>query len=286
MGSNDVTYNIIPSVIKGAIQSGLYSANESVTNIDASCKTANCTFEPYLSLAVCSSLANVTSHLRLHEAPGDGTGTTSDIRYYISTNQYIDQTLGGYFNVTSATPSASSTLDSRSVGSPLIFSDSIAFRNLTSPILDAFLLVKTGIEDGQFAAIEFVFEWCVQNFTTIVADGSTTTVRHNAFRTMMSSGNSDPSIKPFSGESPVYRVDASTHYSLQRYLRALLNGWVVQGGDNLWRTTSAPAQILFEPFNIFQGADPSEETSAHQAAEGIASLQVILDNISISMTNQ
>ncbi|KAK4890576.1 hypothetical protein LTR27_010738 [Elasticomyces elasticus] len=290
-GFNDDTFSSISTGMKGAIQIGLYSGNETIPDIAPACDGGNCTFEPYFSLAVCTSFADVSSHLvyRNMTPTDDPSIAEEDYRLYVSPNRYIQ--LAGFtaMNVTSAGSMITST---HSSDLPFGFSESVAFKGVDTPLADVFVFVMNGTENqhATYTAIEFVLEWCVQNFTTTVTNGSAVTQRHNAFRNFtQSSSGSLPSLDPFGGNdyTTKYGIDPTTHSSLQSYLRTLFNGTVSEGYDLYWYTTSDAAQTLFEPFNVLQAHLASEVFEMSNGIKGTNQTrsELIANNIATSITN-
>jgi hypothetical protein len=200
--------------MKGAIQTGLFSANETVLDISPICPTGNCTFPPYLSLAVCTSFANITPSLY-------SMNTSSSVQHYISNTSYL--TPNGLFNISSA-----ALLDSSPTG--LNFSTSIAFQNVSLPLADIAVLYLSNYDTKggkMYAAAEFVLEWCVQNFTTTVVDGKATTQRLNSFRNFTNPTN--PNLVLFGSKGEEFSVFLPTHHATSRYLSQNFNGWMAKG---------------------------------------------------------
>lgn len=220
--------------MKGVIQTGLYSANESVPDIAPVCSSLNCTFPSYSSLAVCSSFANVSSHLFSQNVSTDD--PDYPLRYALSDTSYVIAGLG-FFNASSA----SSTNDSISTGDSqaqlLSFNNSIAFKNVSLPLADVLVIYAKDIEgqytlpDGTieaghlaYGAVEFILEWCVQEFTTEVANGIATTLRHGA-----TSNFTNPPYPTAQVGSITYSIDPDTHASTSRFLDRILQGSVEEG---------------------------------------------------------
>ena len=60
---NGYTFHTVPAPIKGQILQALSGSAGDFGDVKASCSTANCTFEPYSSIGLCSSLEDCTSKI-------------------------------------------------------------------------------------------------------------------------------------------------------------------------------------------------------------------------------
>lgn len=134
----------------------------------------------------------------------------------------------------------------------------------------------------------FMLDWCKQDFTTSVTNGSSSTEEHDSV-----SGFSQPDPKiigkyltarPNDGINRIYTVGSTTHHILQNYFRVLIHGRVNTTNINTLSLADDAIQALFQPFNIFgeklDGVDPVPGRSIGQAG-----LQRILDNVATGMTN-
>jgi hypothetical protein len=190
-GSRDATS--ITTDLKGFIQRGLYSDITTLPDLEPSCASGNCSFPSYSSVAVCTTFANVSSHLKFskfYHPEVDPDRFTA--RYNLTDNSYLeeDNDAQAYFNISSAV-STNPKYDSQN--QRLYFTESIAFRNVTAPIADLFVIYKGGHEDdinfavpsttsktgrpvhGGIGAVEVLLEWCLQEFSTDVVNGSVNT---------------------------------------------------------------------------------------------------------------
>ena len=270
--------------MKGAIQTGLYGGARTIADIAPSCPGGNCTFKPYWSLAVCSSVADISSHLvqktfnNTHYPYYPPT-----LRYYASTHQFIDGSPVYVFNVTSA------GMNSTNRDGRLKFTDSVAFKDIDAPLADIIVLYLKGDSTAEgrnpHGAIEFVLEWCIQNFTTVVVDGVSTTQRHNSVRNF-TIGSDQYAYVPSSNQSAGYGVQPPTHVTLQQYLRSILRGEVGEAiGLNQWYSNSDPAQALFQPFDNFTGDLAGPQRLSPLAGTKQTGIERIVGNIATEMTN-
>lgn len=295
--------------MKGVILSGIYSGNETVEHIAPSCPSLNCTFPTYSSLAVCTSFANVSSHLVKQNI--SKSNFDYQIRYALSNTSYINAGLG-FFNASSA-----SSPDDIQIGisslNLLNFNNSIAFKDVTLPLADVFVIYGKDIEgqytrpDGvieaghlTYGAVEFIMEWCVQDFTTEVVNGSAVTTRHKATRNFR-----NPPFPTIDVNGVTYSISPDTHTSASRFLDRILRGSVQEGRldvlsqhfklllnsrpglDQYWYASSDIAQALFEPYNVWQAHPTDEVFTLSQGIKGTnqTGLELIINNIANGMTN-
>ncbi|KAL8698398.1 MAG: hypothetical protein Q9224_001869 [Gallowayella concinna] len=297
-----------PLPMKGAIQNGLFSQNSLIPDLTPKCSTGNCTWPSYRSLAICARSANVTSHLKMREVsvegPHPGQGEVTEQQWYLSQSHWIRSSaniLLGMRSVAPITSTSSYSTSSDSTGSnqdqseadSLDFSNSIAFKDSALPVADVFMIYANDRDfssSNPFSATEFILEWCVQNFTTNVVNGTFTTQRQESFRDF---SKPDPTERtalltatPNDGDGRTYTVDPGTHDSLQTYFLNLIQGNVtlinLPGASK--SASNDVSEALFQPFDIF-GQKNNEMDRVLGRGAGISSLQRILDNTATGMTN-
>ncbi|KAI2624404.1 hypothetical protein GGR54DRAFT_575637 [Hypoxylon sp. NC1633] len=284
----------IESGIKGAIQTGLYSANETIPDLTPSCMTGNCTFSSYWSLAVCSSFANVSSHLEKVVIPATREFDSDEYRYQLTNSSYIVSGFGR-FNSSSAAISGEAAPQG---AKPFNFTESIAFRNVDYPLADIFVIYPRGIE-GQidfnngtiqaghtvYGAVEVLLEWCAQEFTTEVQNGISKTVRHSERRNF--TGEYQPALYGPGPWEHLFDVEENTHAGIVTFLNRTLKGSVEQGLDQSFYASSDAAQALFEPYNLDQmhAADTIWSLSNGIRGTNQTGLELTVTNIATGMTN-
>lgn len=281
--------------MKAAIQSGLYSAFSDVLDLPAVCSSGNCTWPSYRSLAICARSANVTTQLKNREVPvGGGTAT----RWYTSDHNYIMDRGEQLFNVSSVGKIVSVPLgqgDPFSTGNEgnedaLDFGASVAFSNVSSPLANGILIYTISRETPSiFVATEFVLQWCIQNYTTSVTNGTSSTERHGSFLDLPkpATRNTYLQVKPNDGDNREYSIDPGTHWTLQNYFRGLLSGTANLTVGNVGGTPSISndaTQALFQPFNIF-GERVNGSDASPGRGEGQVGVDKILNNVATGMTN-
>lgn len=290
--------------MKGAIQNGLYSQLSDILDLEPACSTGNCTWPSYRSLAVCARSADVSSSLTPSSVrvPGDssrGTPSYKGVKWSLTPHNHVIASDALVINVSSGAKQDPilSTDSSRgsSTGDPirLDFSDSIAFKDSTAPIADVFIIYSTSRtidEDhpAEFSAVEFVLEWCVQNFTTTVVNGNSSTVRHDASSNLsMPDMLAFPQAEPDDGDNRRYLLEPFPHYTLQQYFQSLFQGSVnTTMGDSEARiiATNDATLALLNPFDRFGRRINGTDEVAGRGV-GLDGLQKILDNTATAMTN-
>ena len=195
------------------LQSALYSGNEIVEPVAPSCPSLNCTFSSYSSLAVCTSFTDVSSHLTL----------TGNRRFFSLSDKSFVEDGYNYFSATSTAPSNNIT-NGNPTSYPLKLSGSIVFKDATLPLADVLVIYPTGITNDKltYGAVELIMQWCAQELTTEVVNGSAVTIRHKATR------NSDPQSPGISVGGIYYSVPSNIHNSVSRFLDRLLQGRITR----------------------------------------------------------
>ena len=282
LGASDAA---ISSGMKGAILSGLYSETKLIKDATPFCPRSNCTFEPYMSLAVCSSIADISSHVAMRTVNTSSPGLPQ-LRYYASTHQYLSGDTFSFMNVSSAAWNFARTNASKGAIVWMRFPDSVAFKSVSDPIADVIAIYQTNETDENqrplYGAAEFVLEWCVKNFTTIVRDGVATTQSYNSYRNFnVHSSEFDNVSTTYQGQK--YSITPGTHYSLQRYLAHLFQGYISQATYG-WFASSDSVESLFQPFDYFTGDLSAPRPNNTLQRAGQPGLEHIVSNIATSMT--
>jgi hypothetical protein len=184
-------------------------------------------------------------------------------------------------NITSATGDFSGHI---TPGTPLNLSESIAFRDVEDPIADVFIIVMYNPKDWSLkvSAIEFVLEWCVQNFTTTVTNGVATTQRDNDHRNFR--GQNSPN-RP---DGLTYSYEAGSHNKLQRFVQGLFNGSVAESAmPKAWYATSDTIQLLYEPFRVLEATTTSNNFTLANGLQGTGQegIEHMINNIATGLTN-
>lgn len=288
-----------PLPMKGAIQTGLLAGLSVILDTSPACSSGNCTWPAYSSLAICASSADVTSSLQTKNVsvpsdyPGAPKGTT--VEWYLTNQNYIINNAITLLNLNSVAKK-NPIVDNLDNPISLDFSDSIAFKNVSLPVADVFIIYTSSVEDtlsnpANFSAVEFVLEWCVQDFTTNVTNGTASTQRFGSYTNFTTPNPQESSAfltaRPNGGGNPVYMIEAQTHYILQNYFRGLFQGeanLTTNDASSTLSVTNDATQALFQPFDIFGEKVNGVDLTAGRGG-GLPSLQLILNNIATGMTN-
>lgn len=205
--------------MKGTVQTGLYSSNTTILDVEPVCPGGNCTFEPYWSLAICTSFADVSDNLKSRKLPSNSSTYAYFKEYYLTEHHSISALPNALFNMTSvATRQSLQHNESQFEIEPLNFNHSIAFSNVQNAIGDFFVFYakpmhKAVFSEWDYGALEFVLEWCVQNFTTSVVNSIATTKRHDTIRDFSGNPRSDYIASPWHSDgTPIdYGFETTAH---------------------------------------------------------------------------
>ena len=266
------------------------------------CSSGNCTWPSYRSLAVCNRVANVTSSLKTTSATilDDKDDIVNTTKWSLTPHNFIYASAERLSRMNTTAKGEQIKAADRGTETPmsLDFADSIAFKDSPRPIADTIIIYTTTRSDPiAFAAVEFLLEWCVRDFTTKVEEGQASTKAGDKIFRDFSKPDPERSTAQIVARpdgigngKPVYEVDFDGHYSLQMYLAQLFDGSVdstsgtADGTEARLRADNEAMLALFQPFDVtgtlFDGKDEVEGRN-----DGIEGLQKILDNISTSMTN-
>lgn len=166
--------------MKAGVQNGLLPGSV-LAETQPLCATGNCTWPLYKSLAVCTRGQDVSTHLVYSDHVDEINGLKVNIsRWSLNDRTYIET---GYdvinrLNMSSAAKPNPFGGPSQ-ISNALDFSDTITFSDNPYPLADVFLIYLTFANGTEFrhSAIEFILEWCVQDFNTSVVSGIANTTR-------------------------------------------------------------------------------------------------------------
>jgi hypothetical protein len=224
------------------------------------------TIGPYKTLGVCASVADISDSLT-HKSAKNGTIYSLPGGHSVQQDNTDEVRL--YF-VSAQTPNED---ESGSVATPLNFSSSMAFQNVSAPIADVFIIYLDETVSGDIGnadhAIEFVLDWCVQTLESTVDAGKISTQRLEEDHSFAILDNSKDV------RSGGYSVYISTHCSLQRYLQQLLEGKA--SGSVTVTADSDIFQAFYTPIYV---------SKVRAGVAPIDGIKAILDNVAMSMTNE
>ncbi len=263
--------------MKAAILNGLYAGTTTIDHIQPTCPGGNCTYPDYRSLAICTRSADVSSHLKSEKAyeessPDNPLDKFNELKWCLSDSSCLIDDGSYLFTLGSAAKNRTKYDTSPD------FSQSIAFKDSSAPIANVFMIYSTtrtpSRQSKDFAALEFLLEWCVQSYTPIVTNRTATTERHDAISDFSDTGILDD-----------FTVASETLDLYQKYFRTLFQGWAArfEGNPQLYVKNDV-TQVLFQPVNIFGEKINGTDATSNQGG-GMDQLQKILDNIAVVMTN-
>jgi hypothetical protein len=273
--------------MKAAIQNGLLTLGSTLNDTPPFCASENCTFPLYRSLAVCTRWENVTSHLTFSTYENTSSNTTTG-RWSLTNNSYIETVGPGDLCVLNMSSAAKPQLviNNADVPNSLDFRDTIAFGDNRYPIADFFVLyINRSVPSitYNYNAVEFVLEWCVQEYNTSVVNSTVYTAKEDSTHNF-TGGHSELTGPIFNttlqfGDQLSYDTDNQTHFILSNYLRKILNGSVYQIESDFYKTSDA-AESLFQRINT-----DSENFVLLGEDKGLSAMITVLQNIATSMTN-
>ncbi|KAE9366582.1 hypothetical protein N431DRAFT_548413 [Stipitochalara longipes BDJ] len=293
-----------------ALLSGMWTApNVTILPVSPVCSTANCTFPVYNSLALCSSVANVTDYLTMKPATMEGVNMTLPNGVWFEAGV---ESLGVQTQTsTEFFPDSNSWV---SYPNP-INSTSLAFTNFSgiqaSVVLDFFVLYQKDLtapraasNDSElyaYRAIEILFYWCVNSYSTNVTAGNVTTEIVASSSNVVSPGdmslNSPSSIVlGAKNDTTEYKVDSITANVLTFYLLDNLGTGNFsmspllappQGAQYLYGFSSEGVEALsyaLLPTGL-AGGKITPATLAGEDATNFEAVQNLTNNLATSITN-
>ncbi len=276
-----------PLYMKAAVQNGLLTSGSVLNETLPFCATGNCTWPLYRSLAVCMRWQDVSTHLKHSEYHDEGNNMTVE-RWSLTDRSYIETAFDNICLLNmSSVAKPNPVIESSTTYNALDFSDTIAFSDNPYPLADVFMLHKnvSNSTENLYSAFEFVIEWCVQEFNTLVVNGTAFTTRQSSTNNFTGGDYltgpifNSTSIFGFASARPNYDIANDTHYILSNYLRKTLNGSVYLESADLYKTSDA-AEAFFQRFNSDSGNENVLGEAVNQAG-----LTQVLQNIATSMTN-
>lgn len=179
----------IDPIAKLALLDGMYtSSNTTIPPVAPVCPTANCTFPLYNSLSICPHVANVTSLLEMTPE-----NAAQDPAWWLKDNHtFVNLSLpngawmpaGTTWSLKSFTPSKPDYYPGRTASFSLEFNDLPFIENTT--IVDFFVIYQiyfghysdnylATFTGATYRAVEILFHWCVNTYSTTVTNGKATT---------------------------------------------------------------------------------------------------------------
>lgn len=265
--------------MKAAILRGLYAGTTTIDHIRPTCPGGNCTYPHYRSLAICARSEDVSSQLNHKKAYADDSPEITPenfnvLQWSLTDSNYLIDDGMNRFNLSSAAKKNPTKYYEYGTPTPMDFSQSIAFKDSSAPVADVFMIyLASKDKNNEIRALEFLLEWCVQNYSTTVTNGTATTERHEAV-----------SLKD--GDYPDFTLGPGTLELYQNYFREIFQGkaWRdVRDPTRLYVSNDA-TQVLFQPVNIF-GVTANDVSITPNQGGGMDQLRKILDNIAVAMTN-
>lgn len=166
------------------------------------------------------------------------------------------------------------------------FPGSSAFNDSRAPLADFFVTYRNGTttKDGHlgsnFNAMEFLLEWCVQEYTTEVTNGVPITTRTKA--------KTDFQPNEF-GHLFMDEYWVPTSYTLPDYLRKTFNGSIYEDEGSWAVKTSDAAEAFHSKLQkdpLYPGYGPFDpHYGEHEDADVRTAMVQIVQNVATSITN-
>lgn len=295
-----LTFTGVPDLnIQQAVKMGLFNAvNDTIPAVSPSCQTGNCTWPDFSSLAICATIANVTSFLAINPLPENlisPAGYKMDSNATLPNGAYLE---AGDVSLNITTPS---NVVNGVTLSPI--NHSLAFTNepnaAYTTINNYFVIWQNSNSSGQgaFGAIEVLTHWCANTYTVTVNAGipstniSSSSVNIGSAKSNMTLTVGDPSnptgqqsgqviLNP-TNSSAQYTVDGPANLALTTYMSNTFRGMYIPGLNGGYTTDAAQALVgaLIE--------HPELENAMGQEADALqlAGVMNLTQNIAMSMTN-
>ena len=186
--------------IKAGIYKGLYSPNATLSDVQASCQSGNCTWPAYSSLAICASTADVSTSMKSSCSASD----TKHCNYSLPSGAI----LAGDNEFISILSTDNET------------ATSIAFQQ-TNPLADFFTFLISN-KTSEPLLLESALHLCVQNYDTRVVNGKTQTKELNEPWTDLNTTISYEVIVP---DDPAhYLMGKLSFETIQAFLKHIFQG--------------------------------------------------------------
>ena len=288
LGTDGILHTDVDLAMKSALMGGLLSTDDSTSlfAVPVSCSTGNCTWAAYTSLAVCGSCTDLTDKLSVSTRNSTVKNSFPHIIHKLTNGVFLewDESKQGPQMVVNNTmqPTTSSLA-------------SIAYKGDNSTIVDLFVIAldngtmyNKGVK-GPYAA-ECILEFCAQNFTASVNNGTFVETRAGEgipIRDYMVADGAANYELQHGGR--IFKVDYNTLKAFWVYLPSLLYGRVTfedslgptptfpsDATQSIWRHLMRPPHTLDTMFaNIEQSMTRAVRThpSGKESTQGSSLVQ-------------
>lgn len=219
---------IVPQM-QVAVTSGLLTTDASPSDIKGTCQTGNCTFEDYSSLAICSSVDDVTPTLIAHCPPGYS-DTRPGCIYTVPDLQTLPTWRRDNFTLTGGDFTlwiGASQVSNNSNGFPSGPDTLVEFFVLYLPDVSVLTLDSKANVTASVVAFKGALNLCVQTYQTTITNGDTSTnvkgTQKNLNWQSVSKTQGKTSVQVFSAtdaKGKEYWMEQVTRDTFNRYLAA------------------------------------------------------------------
>ncbi|PVI00783.1 hypothetical protein DM02DRAFT_671773 [Periconia macrospinosa] len=284
-----------PQFMKSAIQAGIYAQSSGIPDLAPLCPTGNCTWPSYASLEVCVRWADVSSKLQRSVVPAAGLqkGQKGQVATWSLDNRTLisNSVENARLNVSNA-----AKLVNEVGGRPHIeFSGTSAFDDSPAPLAHFFVTYINGSNsvnkldqplDGisnlgwNFSAIEFMLEWCVQEYKAEVKSGVLTTTKLKTIKDFQPDDFGRLTVAM--AYNRIYRVPNSSDVSLPNYLLKTFRGSVLAKWISAPTKTSDLAEVFHSKLKK-KYLNTNYEVIGPEDADVRTAMVRIVENVATSM---
>ena len=271
-------YNYPENSVIGAFYTGLYASyNQSFPYPPATCSTGNCTWPPYRSLGVCTQFANLTSQLQ--RQPDNGLILPNGLYFKDFTA----------VNVTSLPLKGIEATDGSGIYLPTQIPTTIAFPHLFNRIADIIIMYIDENTNG--TAYEAVLYYCIQEFSTNMTNGILQTAQIGAWANDSESNGVEPLqdfpttilMDPYDGRN--YTVAPTAMWAIRNFTNEVMTGTAQFDQGAVYSSGFAHVVSLLGGIFTDKG-DMSSTQTPQQTVDGRLALEVVMENIAQSLSNE
>ena len=272
--------------MRSAVTNGLLSTDITLSDVRGFCSTGNCTFEDYSSLAVCSSIDDVTPSIVEHCREGRYV-TNPGCTYSVPQLQQSPTWRQDNFTTDDGSPTlwigASQASPSGFPSGPMTLVD---FYVLYFPDISVFSLNFTGNLTASLVALKGSLDLCVKTYRTTITNGETSTYLvdsqtnldwHNINQTLGT--NSFTAVSATDANGIEFWMDQNTRDTFNSYLAAA----TFFGDITASQDPNTPNIDTVDGSSDAASAIGSTLYSGN--LKGIEGLQSLLVNVETSMSN-
>ncbi|KAF4616234.1 hypothetical protein G7Y89_g15173 [Cudoniella acicularis] len=223
---NNTARTYVSNPIKAGVYNGLYNDQASLSDVQPSCSSGRCLWQPYSTLAICAYVADVSQYIQTHTYSSSGSNITTF--YTLPTGGLL---AGAYQNMNLV-----STDNAKYA--------SLAFQNNTpTSILSDFYTFFTSNKTGNPTLLETSLQLCVQTLNTTVIDGQTDTIELSRSITVIENGGHKVIVP---NDTNNYIMGDYSYNDLYLFLAEIFSGNYTVAADGTATYSSDTIQVLVD----------------------------------------